>query len=135
MWNERLKLASYCPLCGAQSARMELRPLGTAGDTQLLHATCGKCAAQVLTLTVVSSTSSGAVGLVTDLSADDVLRASGLPVIHTDDVLRVHALLDTPAEAWISRALPPSAVAAPSRRRSSARKPIKASRRGRPASS
>ncbi len=135
MWNERLKLASYCPLCGSPSVHMNLRPLGAFGDTHLLHATCGRCAAQVLTLTLVSSTASGAVGLVTDLSADDVLRASVLPVVDTDDVLRVHTMLSTPAENWISKDLPRSAVVKASRRRSAARKPIKASRRGRPASS
>lgn len=135
MWNERLKLASYCPLCGAQSARMDLRLLGTSGEAQLLHATCGRCLAQVLTLTLVSSTASGAVGLVTDLSADDVMRAATLPALSTDDVLRTHALLSGLAESWISKDLPRSAKKAAPRRRTQARKPQKASRRGRPASS
>lgn len=114
---------------------MEIRPIGTAGETHLLHATCGKCAAQVLTLTLVSSAASGAVGLVTDLSADDVLRASTRAAINTDEVLQAHAMLTLPAETWISKALSrPDAPSTP-RRRASARKPLKASRRGRPASS
>lgn len=135
MWNERLKLASYCPLCGAQSARIDLRPLGTSGETQLLHATCGRCLTQVLTLTLVSSTASGAVGLVTDLSAEDVMRAATLPTLNTDDVLQTHTLLSCPAESWISKDLPRSPKKATSRRRTQVHKPQKASRRGRPASS
>lgn len=135
MWNERLKLASYCPLCGASSARMELRPLGTAGEAHLLHATCGRCQAHVLTLTLVAASASGAVGLVTDLSADDVVRAAALPPISTDDVLRAHTLLATPVNTWIPKELTASGAKEASRRRSVARKPLKASRRGRPASS
>lgn len=135
MWNERLKLASYCPICGSQSSRMEIRSLGSAGDTQLLHATCRRCSSKVLALTLVASAASGSVGLVTDLSADDVLRAAGNPPLTEDDVLRAHALLATSAEAWISKVPVPSAVVSAPRRRTPARKPLKASRRGRPASS
>lgn len=101
MWNERLKLAAYCPLCGSRSLR-EAQLLGGTGETQLFHVTCKRCAASVLTLTLVRASGAGAVGLVTDLSADDAVRFVRTPAISTNDALQFHTFLKaSPLSAWV----------------------------------
>lgn len=102
MWNERLKLAAYCPLCGSRSLR-DAQLLGGNGETQLLHVTCKRCATSVLTLTLVRASGAGAVGLVTDLSADDVVRFVRAPAVSTNDALQLHTFLNvSPVSAWVS---------------------------------
>lgn len=134
MRDERLKLVSYCPLCGARPVHVDARVLGGETDTQLMHVTCRRCAAHMLALTLVTPGSVGAVGLVTDLNADDAVRFARAPAISADDALRVHAVLDAlrPA-AWIPQPLSASRPAArrpaPKKNRASAKggKPRRAS--------
>lgn len=122
MWNERLKLAAYCPLCGSRSLR-EAQLLGGNGDTQLLHVTCKRCAASVLTLTLVRSSGAGAVGLVTDLSAEDAVRFVRAPAVSTDDALHLHAFLAvSPLSSWVS--MPPARRPASSKRYSAPKRRV-----------
>lgn len=100
MPDDRLKLAAYCPLCGARPVQVETRVLGGKNDAQLLHVTCRRCAAQMLTLTLVTASSSGAVGLITDLSAEDAVRFVRLPAISADQVLEIHQWLVSPTFSW-----------------------------------
>lgn len=129
---DRQKLAAYCPLCGAKPVRVDARVLGESGDAQLVHATCRRCAASMLTLTLVRPGSAGAVGLVTDLSAEDAIRFAHGPAVSTNDVLRVHECVKAPLSSWIPAGTPsPSSVPAtrPHVSRRGAKKPARAPQR------
>ncbi len=101
MWNDRLKLVAFCPLCGSRSSKIDACVLGGEGETQLLHVTCRRCSTHILTLTMVGQAGAGAVGLVTDLSAEDAIRLSQTQAISTNDILHMHGLLGGSLASWL----------------------------------
>lgn len=92
-FDEGVKLISYCPLCETSYNPQEARVLGEKDDSHLLHIQCGNCSNAIIALVLISSVGVSSVGLVTDLSYDDVLRFKNAGAISTDDVIEVHNAL------------------------------------------
>lgn len=92
-------MISYCPLCETSYNPMEARVLGEKEDGHLLHIRCKKCLNSILALVLVSNVGVSSVGLVTDLTYEDVVRFRESPVeVTVDDVIGVHELLSERAE-------------------------------------
>ncbi len=72
---------------------MEARVLGKDGETHLLHVQCRKCQNSILALVLVNQVGASSVGLLTDLSYEDVLRFRENRQISVNDVIDVHAML------------------------------------------
>lgn len=72
---------------------MEARVLGEEGETHLLHVRCRSCSNAMLALVLVTKAGVSSVGLVTDLSYDDVVRFQSSPKVSVDDVLDLHKML------------------------------------------
>lgn len=100
-WNEGLKLVSYCPVCETRYNPMEARLLGEQGETQLLHVQCRKCRHSILALVLVNQMGASSVGLLTDLSYEDVMRSKAHTAVTVDDVIQVHTLFE--GEHWEQR--------------------------------
>ncbi len=94
-WHDGLRIVSYCPLCEAKFNPMEARVLGEDGETHLLHVRCRSCANAILALVLVTKTGVSSVGLVTDLSYDDVVKFKAEGNVSIDDVLAVHGALES----------------------------------------
>ncbi|MBI4437567.1 hypothetical protein HY631_01310 [Candidatus Uhrbacteria bacterium] len=94
LWNEGLKLVSFCPVCETRYNPMEARALSGAGETQLLHVQCRKCQNSILALVHVNQTGASSVGLLTDLGFDDVVRFRAQRVVSIDDVIEAHQFLE-----------------------------------------
>lgn len=94
-WNEGLKLISFCPVCETRYNPMGAHVLGQEGDTQLVHVRCRKCQNSILALVLVNQSGASSVGLVTDLSYDDVLRFKNSRAISIDDVVEAHTFFHT----------------------------------------
>ena len=71
LWNEGLKLVSYCPVCETRYNPMEAQLLGQDGETHLLHVQCRTCHNSILALVLVNPSGASSVGLLTDLSYED----------------------------------------------------------------
>lgn len=95
LWNEGLKLISFCPVCETRYNLMGAHVLGQEGDTQLLHVQCRKCQNSILALVLVNQSGASSVGLLTDLSYDDVLRFKNSRAICIDDVVEAHTFFNT----------------------------------------
>ena len=93
--HDGLRIVSYCPLCEAEFNPMEARVLGEDGETHLLHVRCRSCANAILALVLVTKTGVSSVGLVTDLSYDDVVKFKAEGNVSIDDVLAVHGALES----------------------------------------
>ena len=93
LWNEGLKLVSFCPVCETRYNPMEARVLGSQGETHLLHVQCRKCLNSILALVLVNQVGASSVGLLTDLSYEDVLRFKANQKVVIDDVIEIHTLL------------------------------------------
>lgn len=95
-WNEGLKLVSFCPVCETRYHPMEARALAGEGETQLLHVQCRKCQNAILALVHVNQVGASSVGLLTDLSYEDVVRFRAERVVHIDDVIEMHRFFESP---------------------------------------
>lgn len=95
LWNEGLKLVSFCPVCDTRYNLMEARLLGEQGETRLLHIQCRKCHHSILALVLVNQIGASSVGLLTDLSYDDVIRVKTVRGVSVNDVIEAHSLFKT----------------------------------------
>lgn len=93
LFDEGVKLISYCPLCETSYNPREARVLGEKEDSHLLHIRCGNCLNAIIALVLISSVGVSSVGLVTDLGFDEVHRFKAAPAVTTDDVIETHHLL------------------------------------------
>jgi hypothetical protein len=91
--NHPLQILSTCPLCEARTSSLTARVLAEAGATKLVHVTCRKCGGATLSLLLESEVGASSVGMVTDLSHEDVLRFQSASRVSTNDVIDVHAAL------------------------------------------
>lgn len=66
-------------------------------DAHLLHLECRKCGSAVVALVTTSGMGVSSVGLVTDLTSDDVLKFAGSEEVSVDDIIDFHLLLEQPA--------------------------------------
>lgn len=69
---------------------MEAQVLDENGETHLLHVKCKSCRNAILALVLVTKAGVSSVGLVTDLSFDDVVKFRAQNKVSVDDVLAVH---------------------------------------------
>ena len=90
---EHLRVISSCPVCRTRYHSAELQVLDERHDAQLVHLRCRKCQSSVLAVIRASQLGISSVGVVTDLSGDDVLKFRRQPVITGDDVLDLHVAL------------------------------------------
>lgn len=87
-------MISFCPLCETNYNPMEARVLGEKEDGHLLHIRCKKCWNSILALVMVSNAGVSSVGLVTDLTFEDVRKFSHRDApVTIDDVIAVHELM------------------------------------------
>jgi hypothetical protein len=93
---DSIRLVSVCPLCDAKYVPAQACVLSEQGDTRLVHATCRKCGSATLALVVENDAGGSLVGMVTDLSREDVLRFHRGRRVTTDDVIDVHEGLAIP---------------------------------------
>ncbi len=91
--HDSLRLVSYCPLCEARYAHGNARLLAEEGETRLIHVTCKKCGGATLSLVLENPSGGSSVGMVTDLTHDDVMRLHRSRKVSTDDVIDAHKAL------------------------------------------
>lgn len=92
---ESLRLISYCPVCDTSYNPMEARVIEDRGDQHLMHIRCKKCAHSILALVLTSGMGVSSMGLLTDLTHEDVLKFRDAPPLVLDDVIGFHEYLET----------------------------------------
>lgn len=86
---------------------MHARVIGEDGETHLLHVTCRKCQNSVLAVVLTNPSGVSSVGLITDLSFEDVHRFQKAPRVTIDDVIDAHDFVEGQAwEKWYQPSLP-----------------------------
>lgn len=74
---------------------MASKLLGQRGERHLVHVCCQKCGNSMLALVLMGKAGVSSVGLVTDLTYDDVLKFRRARRLGVDDVIAVHQALKT----------------------------------------
>lgn len=93
-WADGLRLVSYCPVCETRYNPMQAKLLGEDGETRLLHVQCRKCHHSILALVLVNQVGASSVGLLTDLTYEDVLKFRANRLVSINDVIDVHNVLE-----------------------------------------
>ena len=90
---ESLKLMNQCPVCKEGYETSEDNILEEKNGAHLIHITCPHCQSKVSAMVMVSQVGLSSVGMVTDLTADDVLRLRNQEPVSENELLDFHVLL------------------------------------------
>lgn len=90
---ESLRLISYCPICNTHYNPLAAQILEEREDAHLIHVECRKCGSSIVALVLTAGIGISSVGLVTDLTGEEVLKFRRKESIRTDDVLNMHTAL------------------------------------------
>ena len=108
---EGIKAVSYCPICETQTKAADARFLHEQENTHLLHLTCNKCGNAVLALVLLNSVGVSSIGLMTDLSVEDVWKLYRQQAVSADDVLDAHVRFSSTGwQASFKQIAPPTST-------------------------
>ncbi|MBU1118438.1 hypothetical protein KKH43_00980 [Patescibacteria group bacterium] len=91
--NGNARFASACPMCGTEYAPEEARVVSEKEGAFLIHTNCKKCRCSVVATLVANQMGVSSVGLITDLTYEDVIKFKDGSDITADDILRVYTVL------------------------------------------
>jgi len=84
LFNESLRVVStHCPVCNSRYKN----------DAHLVHITCQQCRSAILAVVLVNGTGISSIGLVTDLTSEDVLKFRDAGALTHDDVIDLHQFI------------------------------------------
>lgn len=84
---------AYCPLCENKYDSFRARVIDSKEDAHLLHTQCSQCGAYIISLISATSFGLSSIGIISDLSSDDVLKFKDQPKITCDDVIEFHQII------------------------------------------
>jgi hypothetical protein len=90
-----LRWASACPLCSAEYSPEEARIVSEKEGAFLVHTNCKKCGSSVVATLVANQMGLSSVGLVTDLTFDDLCKFKESESISTDDLLQAYQMFQS----------------------------------------
>ena len=86
-WREVLKTMSRCPICGQSYQGERVRLLLQKESSSLIHSTCSQCHGSFMAMVVLAGRGLSSVGMVTDLSFEDVQRLYRAQPLSLDEVI------------------------------------------------
>jgi hypothetical protein len=95
-----MKWASDCPICGTAYNPIEARVVAEKEGAFLLHTNCKKCGSSVVATLIASPMGISSIGLVTDLTYNDVIKFKDSGKIEVNDVLDVYKFLSDFRGNW-----------------------------------
>lgn len=87
-FQEGFRLMAHCPLCQARYQPNLAKVIAEKEDAYLLHVPCAKCHSAIVALIFANTFGVNSVGVLTDLTSDEVLTTQHRR-IEADDVLAV----------------------------------------------
>ena len=90
---ETLRILAQCPVCQQKRDTVEARVLEEEDGARLVHLRCQSCGNSMVNLLVQDPNGISAMGVLTDLSADDMVRTRHQSPVTEDDVLDAYARL------------------------------------------
>ena len=90
------KLLSACPHCQAKFEQLDTAIITESKDAELVHVKCRSCQGSLVALLFSTGPLISSIGLVTDLSQEDVVRFQQANEVSEDDLLAYHEWLRQP---------------------------------------
>lgn len=85
-----LELITRCPLCSARYEPVFAKMLKSSPDAHLWHVLCRQCSHAMMIVIQVGEQGVNSVGLITDLSSDDVMKLAMASPVTIEDCLSMH---------------------------------------------
>jgi len=93
LFNDNPTLITHCPVCNVRFDPLEARVVKEGKNAHLVYIKCRSCQAAILAVIIANNLGISSVGLITDLSSDEVLKFETAETISCDDVIEVHQFL------------------------------------------
>ena len=93
-WQQSLKMISKCPVCGCKYDTKTAKLFLKKSTAQLVHITCNKCEGYFVAMVMTFGHGISTVGMVTDLSFDDMKRMNHEQALEIDDVIVGHQMIN-----------------------------------------
>ena len=90
---EDLRLLSSCPVCGERYQQQCASIIEEQKDLFLIHVQCLKCKSSVVSTMTTGQVGVSSVGLITDLTSEDVAKFRRQDEISSNEVLDLHTFL------------------------------------------
>ncbi|MBU1148938.1 hypothetical protein KKI23_02490 [Patescibacteria group bacterium] len=91
---EGLRLITTCPICSTQYNLTKAKIVDEQEGAHLIHITCKKCHSSIVALVLVGGLGVSSVGLICDLTPEDVSKFKNSDTVNTDDVIDIHQILE-----------------------------------------
>ena len=88
---------SFCYKCGNNLAEAKIEKISEAPVLFVAHAVCNKCRAQ--SMVTISSSGTGTVPLISDMSSEEIKKVISLKSITYDEIIDLHVAL-TSTSIW-----------------------------------
>ena len=88
--NSLFQIPETCPSCGGKYNGARASIIKSDGNSMIVHITCEECQTSILSNVSVSNIGVMAVGMLTDLSADDLGMFKGRGAVSLDEVIEMH---------------------------------------------
>lgn len=85
-----IRLLSSCPLCGEKYGRDAASIIEERKNAFLIHVQCSKCKSSIVSSMTLGQLGTSSMGLITDLTSQDVSKFRKMNPIDADEVLDVH---------------------------------------------
>ncbi len=94
--DEDVRMIAYCPFCESDLNPVKAKIIDDRDDGQLIHIQCNNCHGFILALLTKTVSGLSSIGLITDLTFDDVFQFKNKPKLRADDIIDIH-------QAWASK--------------------------------
>ncbi len=88
-----LRVLTACPFCDSHYAIRAARVIAQKDDAHVVHIECTQCGGSIVALILANGGGPQSIGIMTDLTKEEVEKFSGGSVVMDDDAVDVHALL------------------------------------------
>lgn len=103
-WQDALKFMNKCPICGQSYAGEAVKFFLRRRHSTVVHSTCRGCQSAFMAMVMTFGRGISSVGMITDLSFDDIRRLYKTEPITIDEVIEGHQLINS--EIQITNSLP-----------------------------
>lgn len=97
VYQPNLHLNGRCPICNTMYDLQKFKILAERDQNVLTYIQCSQCGSALLSMLSMGPQGVRAVGLVTDLTSDEVMHFEGSQRVSVDDVLELHEAMEKDA--------------------------------------
>lgn len=93
LFEESFKIISHCPVCNNRYDPVEAKVISERDDSHLVYIKCRNCYAAILAVILANNLGISSIGLLTDLTSDEVIDFKDMMPVNSDDVIALHQFL------------------------------------------